>query len=241
MISTLPNMVQADEALRLLAQMYARWFIRVGLDESREEMYAHIRDILYNAVSQKDAHERLTQLAEGMNDTNASLWRVCIQAQDIVQQVIQAHGSVNALVAGQTDGFRHLCLTCSQNEQNFQRVHFFNGRDRRLLLMPEIGGTNRSVYSMCQICHQPINPNKLVIFSFAGTTKHTKQCLCRMCNRAGTAFLLSIYECEPQAQRVLLPYLQQVSAPSKQQCVERAVKLCWENGWYMFNRNTILS
>jgi len=230
-------MKQNDEALRLLAQMYARWFMRASARPVLE-VCGRIRDTLYNATSQQDAYEQLARLAEG---TVSDHRRAYERARDIVAQVIQEGGSVDTLIVGETDGYRHLCLSCSQDEQNFQRVRFFQMQERRFLLKPEVGGDRRSAYSKCQLCLQPINPNTLVLFTFAGTEKHPKGCLCGACNRAGVASLLSIYECDKETQQVLFPALHQVVAPSKQKCVEQVVEVCWEKGWYMFNKDSVLS
>jgi len=174
-------MKQNDEALRLLAQMYARWFMRASA-RSVLEACERIRDTLYTAVSQQDAYEQLVQLAEAPSERESYHRPAYEQARDIVAQVIQAGGSADTLIVGQTDGYRHLCLTCSQDEQNFQRVHFFHRQERRPLLKPEVRGEQRSV---CQLCSQPIHPDKLVLFAFAGTEKHDHACRCGMCNRAG--------------------------------------------------------
>jgi hypothetical protein len=153
---------------------------------------------------------------------------------------MQAGGSANAIVVGQTDGFRHLCLTCSQDEDNFQRVRFFNARDRRPLLKPEVGGAPRSAYAKCQLCLQPLSLLKLVLFVFTGTAKHEPSCGCQQCNRARIAYLLSIYDCDQGTLRVRLPQLEQIAAPSKAQCLERAITRCWERGWYMLNKESVL-
>lgn len=231
-----PKMQQNDEALRLLAQMYARWFMRARA-RPLLEVYEQIRDAFYNARSQQDAYERLSQLAEvDLSDYRRAYEQAC----DIVAQLIRAGGSADTIIIGETDGYRHLCFSCSQNEQNFQCVRFFQMQERRFLLKPEVEGERRSVYSKCQLCLQPINPNKWVLFTFAGTEKHPGGCQCRACNRAKVASLLTIYTCHKETQQVLLPLLYRVVAPSKQKCVEMAVKVCWEKGWYMFNKDTVL-
>jgi hypothetical protein len=238
MTMNVPRMRQDDQALRLLAQMYARWFMRT--DSQRiVSVYEQIRDVLYTAVNQQDAYEQLAYLAEMTPEADDSCHEVYAQARDSVAGVIQANGSADVLIVGETDGYRHLCLTCSRDEQNFQDVPFFSMQDRRPLLKPEVSGELRSAYSMCQICRQPINPSRLVLFVLAGTEKHVKDCQCGKCNRAGIASVLGIYECARETQQVLLPHLQQVIAPSKQKCIEQAIELCWGKGWYMFNKNSV--
>jgi len=239
MAIAIPRMTQSDEALRLLAHLYARWFMRIH-SESLIDVYEQIRDVLYRASSQQDAYEQLREFAESPSEMDDASRDAYVQAHSLVQQVMQAGGSADALIVGQTDGYRHLCLACSQDEQNFQRIRFFSPRDRRPLLKPEVWGDHRATYSRCQLCLQTINPNNLVLFTFAGTAKHDKPCHCRTCNRAGIAYLLNIYDCEWETQRVLFPALQQVVAPSKQQCVERAIKASWEHGWYMLNKDAVL-
>jgi hypothetical protein len=234
MTIVIPTMKQEDEALRLLAGLYHRWFLHVSTDPWMD-VYIQIRDILSNASSLQEACNCLMELAQ--TSPEEPFYQTYTKAHEMIHQVILAGGSADALIIGETDGFRHLCLKCCQDEHNIQRVRFFNTRERRPLLKPEIRNERRSVYSKCQICLQPINPDKLVIFTHTGTARHRKGCTCRECNRAGTAYLLSIYECERDTQRVILPFLQQVSAPSKQQSVEQAITLCWENGWHMLNKD----
>ncbi len=239
MMVSVPKMKQNDETLRLLAQMYARWFMRAGA-QSILEVYERIRDILYAAVNQQHAYEQLAQVAEASSDSECDLSQLYERARDTIAQVVQMGGSVDSLIVGETDGYRHLCLSCSQNEQNYQSVPFFHMQDRRFLLKPEVEGERRSAYSKCQLCLLPMNPNALVLFTFAGTQKHPDTCQCRACNRAGIASLLDIYECDKETQQILFPSLCQVAAPSKPRCVEQAIKVCWEKGWYMFNKDTVL-
>src|SRR5579859_2642754 len=194
MAITVPKMKQNDEALRLLAQMYARWFMLASAKPVLE-VCERIRDALYAAVNQQDAYEQLAQLAQVASDSQSDHSRAYEQARDIVAQVIQSGGSADSLIVGETDGYRHLCLSCSRDEQNFKRVHFFQIQERRLLLKPEVAGERRAAYSRCQLCLQPINPNLQVLFTFAGTEKHPNACQCGACNRAGIASLLKIYEC----------------------------------------------
>lgn len=234
------RMQQNDEALRLLAQMYARWFMNTNVGSIMEDVFVQIRDALYNATSQQEAYEQLSHLVETVSDHESLPWKTYERARTCVEQVIQTGGSADSIIVGQTDGYRHLCLMCSQDEQNFQRVRFFTMQDRRPLLKLEVGEGRRSPYSKCQLCLQPINPQRFVALTFGGTTRHAKTCNCGHCNRAGTSYLVNMYECEKQSQRVIFPFLKQVAAPSKQKSVELAIEQGWENGWYMFNKDTVL-
>lgn len=235
-----PPMRQNDQALRLLAQMYARWFMRAST-QPLLEVYEQIRDVLYTAAHQQEAFEHLAHLTEMAPGTEDSPQSAYAHARDSVARVIEAGGKADALIVGETDGYRHLCLRCSQEEKNFQRVAFFNQQERRALLMPEVEGERRSAYSRCQVCLQPIHPTTLVLFVLSGTEKHAKGCQCRTCNRAGIAYQLTIYACDEATQQVVFPSLQRIAAPSRARCVEQAVKLCWEKGWYMLNKDTVLS
>jgi len=235
-----PRMKQDDEALRLLAQMYSRWFMRANVGSAMEDVFIQIRDVLYNAISQQEAYEQLSHLAETIADHENLPWKAYDRARTCVEQLILAGGSADALIVGQTDGYRHLCLLCSQDEQNFQRVRFFALQDRRSLLRLEVGDVRRSSYSKCQLCLQPIYPQLFVLLTPGGTARHARPCTCGLCNRAGITYLVNIYECEKDSQRVVLPFLQQVAAPSKQKSVEMAIEQCWKNGWYMFNKDTVL-
>ena len=223
---------QTDEALRMLARLYHRWFMHAS--EAQEAVYQQIRDVLFHASDQQAALAFLTaqsaRIAPAAPD--AAIWQ---EARATLQAIIAAKGSIDALIIGQTDGFHHLCLVCSQDENNWRRVRFFNERACRPLLKPEIAGERRSVYACCQLCCQPLNPLRLVILLPMGTQKHPGACSCRTCNRAGVAFLLSIYACEPETQRICLPQVLQIVAPSKQQCREQAIKACSERGWYMLH------
>jgi hypothetical protein len=234
-----PPMRQDDEALRLLAQMYARWFMRASTHPMLE-VCEQIRDVLYTAANQQEAFEHLVHMTEMAPETEDSPRNAYARARDIVSQVIEAGGTADALIVGETDGYRHLCLRCSQEEKNFQRVAFFNQQERRALLMPEVWGERRSAYSRCQMCLQPIHPTTLVLFVLSGTEKHAKGCRCGQCNRAGIAYQLTIYACESATQQIVFPSLHRIAAPSRAKCVEQAVKLCWEKGWYMFNKDTVL-
>jgi len=240
MATLISTMQQHDEALRLLAQMYSRWVMRTNAGSDREEVFMQIRDLLSTATSQHEAAAHVWQLAQSISDQESAAWKIYEQAHTCVEQLIEAGGSADALIVGVTDGYRHLCLSCSQQEENVQRVLFFNRRERRPLLALEVIGTRRSATASCQCCLQPIHPDALVLFVLTGTAKHPKACRCRACNRAGIAYQLSIYTCERDTLQIVLPALQQVAAPSRQQCVELAVKLCREQGWYMFNKETVL-
>lgn len=233
------KMKQNDPALRLLSQMYARFFMWTSTP-TLLEAYETIRDILSSAITQQEAYEQLQQAVQASAGSENLLRQRYEQAQDLVLQVIGAGGNADTLIVGETDGFRHLCFPCSQDEQNFQRISFFQKQERRLLLKPEVAGERRSAYSKCQICLQPICPNKLVLFTFAGTEKHPPRCACKACNRAAIASLLTIYEYDTQAQQILFPFLQKVTAPSKRQCLQQAIKICWEKGWYMLNKDSLL-
>jgi hypothetical protein len=201
-----------------------------------EEMFVQIRDVFYHARSQQEAYEQLSRFAKSITDKESFPWKGYHRAQSCVEQLIQAGRSADTLVVGYTDGHRSLCLLCSQDERNFQRVSFYLP-ERRLLLRPEIGDIRRASYTKCQCCREPINPQAFVLFTFGGTVRHTSPCHCNQCNRAGIAYLLQIYACEKEEQQVVFPCLQQVAAPSRKQCVERAITLCWEQGWYMLNKN----
>lgn len=234
-----PKMTHDDEALSLLAQMYAGWFMRASVGSVLLEVYERIRDLLYHATSQQDAYEQLAQMAETVPAPERDSQRIYQQARDTVAAVIAASGSADVLIVGQTDGYRHLCLTCCQDEHTFQHVPFFQQRERRQLLLPEVTGERRSASSRCQRCMQPIAPEKLVLFTFAGTDKHGRACCCSACNRAGVAFLLDVYHCDEHTQQVLLPALHQIAAPSRRRCIDQAMTTCWEHGWYMLNKDSI--
>jgi hypothetical protein len=220
---------QQDNALALLADMYNRWFLRTNIEWKRE-VYEQIRDILRRFKSQQDAY---TYLVEHTPETVAL--DIYAHAIEAIRQIMASGGTIDTLVVGETDGYRHLCLSCSQDEHNFERVRFFQQQDRRFLLAPEVDDKQRSVYDKCQCCLQPIHPNRLVLFAFAGTQKHTA-CQCGACNRAGVASVVCVYGCDWHTQQVVLPALEQVIAPSKQRCIEQATTLCWEKGWYMLNK-----
>lgn len=234
-------MKQDDEALRLLAQMYSRWFMRASVDSVIEDTFFQIRDALYGATSQQDAYAQLSHCAETISDRESVSWKTYERARMCVMQLIQAGGSADAIIVGQTDGYRHLCLMCSQDAQNFQRVPFFAMHNRRPLLTLEVGESNRSSYSTCQLCRQPLYPQKFVLLICGGMARHGKSCMCDRCNRAGTSYLVNIYECEQRTLQVIFPSLLQVAAPSRQKSVEWAIEQCWEHGWYMLNKETVLS
>lgn len=235
---TTPNM-QQDHALRLLAQMYSRWFMRSQVGSEMENVFAQIRDVFYQAASPHEAYEQLSHFAD-VSEPEGLPQKAYDQARVCVKRLVQSGGNADALIAGQTDGYRHLCLTCGQDEQNFQRVRFFDMQSRRPLLYLEVGDVPRTAYARCQLCLQPLNPQRFVLLMFGGTAKHIKPCACGQCNRAGTGYLVNIYECEKSTQQVIFPFLQQVTAPSRQKGVERAIELCWENGWFMLNKEKFL-
>jgi hypothetical protein len=237
----LPNLPQPDEALRLLAHMYARWFMCVGLEEPEAGVYARLRDVFARASSQREAYAHLTGLAEEASRAHEDLaqWAYVL-ARKSLQAVIQAGGSASALIVGQTDGFRHVCVMCGKQEGSIERVRFFHLRDRRPLLAPEASGARRSSYTRCQLCQQPIHPRRLVLFVLAGAVKHPVGCSCGGCNRAGLATLLNIYAWEQETQRLVFPVLHQMVAPRRTRAFEQALTLCWEKGWYMLNKESIL-
>jgi hypothetical protein len=231
---------QDDEALRLLAQMYSRWQMRTNVGSVMDEVLFRIWDVLSHATSQQQAYEHLSQCAGAVSDHQSAAWKAYERALSWMERLIKTGGSAESIVVGQTDGYRHLCLQCSQDEHNFQRVRFFNVRERRPLLAPEVGDIPRSCYARCQLCRQPLFPQKCVLLTFGGTCRHGKLCNCGLCNRAGTAYLMNIYECEQSTLRVVFPFLYQVAAPGRQQSVARAMERCWEYGWYMFNKDAVL-
>jgi hypothetical protein len=219
-------MQQQDEVLALLADLYARRFLRTDI-EWKIEVYESVRDIFRRAASQQDAYEQLVRCTQ--NTDKPALYE---QAVNALAQVIAAGGVIDPLVIGVTDGFRHLCLTCSADPQNVEHVRFFQPQDQRYLLAPEVRDERRSFYDRCQCCLQPLNSNTLVLFAFAGTQKHTA-CQCGACNRAGIARVLQIYALDQRNQQVLLPAVEQVVAPSKERCMQQAIRLCWQRGWYI--------
>ncbi len=239
-MTMIPQMQQDDEALRLLAQTYSRWYVGTRVGSVTEGVFLRIRDILYHATSQQEALAQLAQEQDRLADQE-SLPRIAYaRASRALSRVIKAGGSIDALIVGCTDGHRHLCWPCSQDEKAVARVRFFDRKECRELLSLEIGEQRRSSYSKCQLCLQPINPLQFVILTFGGTARHGKGCGCGECNRAGTAYLLNIYVCDRSTRQVRLPLLEQVAAPSRPQGVERGIERCWQNGWYMLNKDSIL-
>lgn len=249
---TIPaSYTQTDEALRLLADLYARRFQSATPSQSqpRDMAYWHacerIRDVLYQATHQQDALERLLALAEQVeashasNEEEANEWRATVgKAHDLVAQVLLAGGSAQVLLAGESDGFRHLCLLCSQNESNFQRVRYFNQRARRKLLKVEARNASRSLYTRCQVCKQVLVPLKYVVLIPAGTIRHQKGCACATCNQAGVASLVNLYACDETSRALLLPRVAQIAAPSRKQASARTFSFCGQQGWYvLFDRD----
>lgn len=237
-MSPLPSLLvhrQADDALSQLGLYYHRQFLQVSLPRESREACAWLRDQLLSADSQQAVWEQIRAQAErDWSAPDAAFWiPLCNQAAGLLQQVMDAGGSIHPLVAGITDGFRHFCLRCGQDAEKREEVRFFQERDCRWLLTTEVGNTPRSVYDRCQSCLQPLAPNQVVVFVPAGTVKHVSGCTCQQCNQRSLASVLNIYACDPQMRQIMLPRLVQVAAPSRQQCMERAVALCWREGWYM--------
>jgi hypothetical protein len=238
---------QADDALRLLAEFYARRFQsgvpsasdRIGL--ARWHACEQVRTVLADARDQADAHARLASLVQHVEEEHASqeaeadAWQEVVHAAcTLVEELIEAGGSARSLIAGETDGFRHLCLHCCQDEANFARVRFFNLRARRPLLIPEVcDGGQRSLYDRCQICGQALAPVKDVVLIPGGTARHGNACRCSRCNQAGLAWVVSLYECDPATHTICLPSLVRVEAPSLAQARKRAWEECWKQGWYL--------
>lgn len=129
--------IQADEALHVLVDLYTRRVQSAIPSQShpRNEAYWHacerIRETLLLAACQQDALERLAMLetqieAPHTTDEATTAWRATVgQARELLAQVIQAGGNVQVLFVGESDGFRHLCLRCSQDERNFAHIRFF--------------------------------------------------------------------------------------------------------------------
>src|SRR5260370_27496741 len=207
---------QTDEALRLLAGLYTRRFQWVPPDQplprTRWHACERIRDVLYQARDQPSVLAQLVELADQVEEEHAhtpaevAAWRAYVgEASDLVAQVIQAGGSSQVLLAGETDGFRHLCLRCSQDERNFEQVRFFVQRNRRPLLRAEVNQAARSLYGRCQVCRQVVAPEKHVVLVPAGTTKHAKGGPCQECNQAGLACLVKLYGRDEQSHALLWP------------------------------------
>lgn len=240
MAQVIPTMKQNDEALRLLAQAYARRVRRVPVDSLEEEVLMPIRDMFYAASSQQEAYEYLSALTEAIDDHESVAWSVLSRARTCVEELIGAGGSAESMIVGCTDGYCSLCLGCSQEEDQVQQVRFFRLSERRPLLKLEVEQERASPLSICQQCLQPISPQRFVLFTPGGTSRHDKSCDCGQCNRAGISYLVNIYECEQSSRQVVLPLLQQVGASSKPRSVERATEQCREQGWYMLNKDNIL-
>ncbi len=240
-------LTQTDEALRLLADLYARRF-QGGTPSSSDRIklarwhaYELVRDTLYQAQDQPDALHRLTQLASQVEEEHvhqeeeASAWQgVVREAHTLVARLIEAGGNAHTLLAGETDGYRHLCVQCCQDEQQFERVRFFNHAARRPLLIAEIRTSGqRSMYDRCQICLQALAPVKYVTLVPTGTIKHDKGCACKDCNQAGFASAVTLYESDKDTHVMHLPALCQIAGPSGQQARKRAFEECWRQGWYL--------
>jgi hypothetical protein len=238
--SIVPAMKQPDEALRLLAQAYARQARMVPMGSPEESALLPIRDMFYAANSQQEAYEYLSVLAEAISDHEHVAWSILNQARTCVEELIRAGGSAESMIVGLTDGYCSLCLECSREEDQVQQVRFFRLSERRPLLKLEVEQERAFALSICQQCFQPIHPRRFVLFTPGGTCKHAKHCNCGQCNRAGISYLLNIYECEQITKQVILPALQQIGAPSKPQSVQRAIEQCREQGWYMLNQGKVL-
>ena len=236
---------QADDALRLLADHYARRF-QGGvpsdpIKRARWHAYEVVRDLLYRTQDQSDALSQLDDLARHVEEEHidqkeeAEAWQqVVIDARALVAQVIEAGGGTQTLLAGETDGYRHLCLRCCQDEHNVERVRFFNHTARRPLLIADIRkGGQRSMYERCQICLQALAPVKWVVLVPAGTVRHEKGCGCKDCNQAGVASVVALYESDHATHTIQVPALRQIAAPSAQQARKRAFEECWRQGWYV--------
>jgi hypothetical protein len=240
-----PSYTQTDEALRLLADYYSRCFQGGGphanpVWQARWHAYELVRNALFQAQSQSDALSQLDDLAQhveeehAQQEAEATAWqRVVLDARALVAQVIETGGSPQTLIVGETDGFRHLCLHCCQDEQNFQHVRFFDHRDRRPLLIPEVKKERRSAYDRCQVCLQALAPVKYVVLIPAGTARHGKGCRCQMCNQAGFASVVHLYESDRETHTFRLPALAHIAAPSLQQARKCAAEACWQHGWYL--------
>lgn len=244
-VSAFPT--QTDEALRLLADLYARRF-QGGAPSSGDRIklarwhaYELVRNTLYQAQDQPGALSQLARLSDHIEEEHvhqeaeATAWRGVVQeAHALVERLIEAGGSAQTLLAGETDGYHHLCLHCCQDEHNVERVRFFNHAARRPLLAAEIRTSGlRSMYDRCQICLQALAPMKFVVFIPAGTIKHGKECFCKDCNQAGFASVVGLYEIDKGTHTLHLPALRQVAGPSHQQTRKRAFEECWRQGWYV--------
>lgn len=238
---------QTDEALRLLADLYARRF-QGGAPSSGDRIklarwhaYELVRNTLYQAQDQPGALSQLARLSDQVEEEHvnqeaeATAWRGVVQeAHALVERLIEAGGDAYTLLAGETDGYRHLCLHCCQDEHNVERVRFFNHSARRPLLIAEIRKSDqRSIYERCQICLQALAPVKFVVLVPIGTVRHEKGCRCQDCNQAGFASVVALYESDNATHAMHLPALLQISAPSVQQARKRAFEECWRQGWYI--------
>ena len=245
---------QADTALRLLGDLYARRFqggtpaATDRLRLARWHAYELVRDTLYQAQDQPGARTQLARLLDQgeeehvHQEAEAIAWRTVVQeACVLVDHLIEAGGEASTLLAGETDGYRHLCLHCNQDEHNVERVRFFNQQTRRPLLSAEIRASGtRSMYDRCHICLQALAPVKCVVLVPAGTIKHDKGCLCKDCNQAGFASVMALYESDKATHALHVPALCQIAAPSAQQARKRAFEACWRQGWYVLFEQPLL-
>ncbi len=241
-----PRHIQADEALRLLADLYARRALGASplltypIDLVSLRAYERIRDTLRQASTPQQALEQLTHLAAHPEPEHADsprhvhAWHEAMQqACELVAEVIQANGNAQVLLAGETDGFRHICRICCQKKADVQHVRFFHHPTRRPLLKAEVSNAAGSSYGRCQWCRQVLVPTKRVVLIPAGTRKHAKDCSCHDCNHAHIASLLLIYACEEGSYSFQFPPQASIAAPSFPQAKKRAFDLCWRHGWYV--------
>ena len=98
MTTVVPKMKQEDEALRLLAGLYHRWFLHVSTDPWMD-VYIQIRDILYSASSQQEACDCLMEMAQTSSEEPP--YHHYTKAHEMIQQVIGAGGSANDLLERQ--------------------------------------------------------------------------------------------------------------------------------------------
>lgn len=240
-----PFSTQTDDALRLLADHYDRRVrggaTSVPIYRARWHAYAAVSDLLHRAQNQSEALRQLDDLAEHVEEEYATheeetaAWQqVILDARALVAQVIESGGGTQTLLAGETDGYRHLCPRCCQDERNFALVRFFSHASRRPLLTADIRKSGqRSTYDRCQVCFQALAPVKYVVLVPVGTVKHDKGCACNDCNQAGFASVVSLYERDATTGVLRIPALLQVAGPSVQQARKRAFAQCWKQGWYL--------
>lgn len=241
-----PHSGQTDDALRLLAGLFARRFAHGTPSSSQSHNLAawhaseRLRDLFMQAETQPEALVLLAELAEQVeeewqhDEAAVALWKTTVgEARTLLIQVSTTGGSAQVLLAGETDGFRHLCRRCSQDDANFQRLLFFNHSMRRPLLKAEVCRPLSSGYARCRVCLQVLVPTGAVVLIPMGTTKHQPSCGCHDCNKRSVATLLHLYACDEVSCAVRLPRAAQIAAPSRQQARERAFLVCQQQGWYV--------